>query len=417
MSAKTIYGYHTIDFNRHNAEVNELWEAYRAGNPPRAPIILGINPRLSLQDPKINVTGTTFKDYILKPEVMFETQLRHQYHVRHHIPQDQPMGIPDKPAGLYLGRCDVPEDEESSIGWTVYVDFQNVYEGAWLGCPIEFSGDNEPPFCVPFLNDDNRNLLFDRGIPDPIKDGGWMERNFKTHERLLELADKKVFKGCPVNKKVDLTGMGTDGLFTIYCELRGAENACLDIAIDTEYFHKLMDFITEATIIRLKAFRKYCGEEIVQDTFAFADDSIELLSTDMYREHVLPYHKRLFDTFTNGKDNSIHLCGNASRLFKLIKDELNVMRFDTGFPLDHGAMRKELGPEVEIFGGPRANLFVGTSKALLDETKRILDSGVREGKKFVLREGNNLPPRSQMSSIWEFYFRGCEWGKYHSYSD
>ncbi|MFH1737750.1 MAG: uroporphyrinogen decarboxylase family protein [bacterium] len=414
MSTITSYGYHTIDFERHNAEVRELWKAYRAGDPPRTPIVFGINPRLLLQDPRVNTDKTTFREYVLDPDVMFQTQLRHQCYVRHHIPQDQEMGLPEAPADLYFGRCDVPEDWETDQpgAWRVYVDFQNVYEGAWLGCPVEFPGENESPYCVPILTDDNRNLLFDRGIPDPFKDGGWMERNIRTWERLRELAKKTRFMGMPVSEEIDLCGGGTDGPFTTYCELRGAEKACLDIALDTEYFHKLMGFITEAIMTRIKAYRRFLGQEIVQKTYGFADDSVELVSANMYCEHILPYHRKLVDTFTKGHDNSIHLCGNVSHLLKIIKDELDVLHFDTGFPLDHGAVRKELGPEVEIFGGPRANFFLGKTQPLLDETKRILDSDVREGKKFVLREANNLPPQSRLENLWEFYFRGREWGQY-----
>ena len=217
MSITTSYGQHTIDFERHNAEVHDLWEAYRAGDPPRTPIIFGTNPRLFLQDPKLNTNGTTFRDYILDPDVMFDIQLRYQCHLRYHIPQDQEMGLPITPSGLFLGRCDMPEEQEkdSRGAWKVYVDFQNVYEGAWLGCPVEFSGDNESPYCVPILSDDNRNWLFDRGIPDPFKDGGWMERNFKTYERLRERAKTTVFMGCPVSENVELCGLGTDGPFTL----------------------------------------------------------------------------------------------------------------------------------------------------------------------------------------------------------
>ena len=111
-------GSYTIDYKRHNEEVRELWAAYNAGDPPRTPIIFGINPRLILQDPTLNKKKTTFRDYILDPDVMFDTQLQYRFYVRHNIPQDQEMGLPE--------------------AWPVYVDFQNIYEGAWLGCFFRF---------------------------------------------------------------------------------------------------------------------------------------------------------------------------------------------------------------------------------------------------------------------------------------
>jgi hypothetical protein len=411
MSAKISFGPYTIDVDRHNAEVRDLWQAYRAGDPPRTPIIFGINPRFLLQDPTINTAGITFREYISNPDVMFDTQLKFQYYVRHHIPQDQEMGLPE---ACSVHGYQIPQVQPMGMtgAWSVYVDLQNIYEGAWLGCPVEFPGENEAPYCIPILSDDCRSLLFDRGIPDPFKDGGWMQRNVETYERLKQRAGNAIFHGSPVSDEVGLCATGTDGPFTTYCELRGAEKACVDIALDPEYFHQLMEFITEAIVTRITAYRRFLGREIVQETFSFADDSIELVSTDMYREHILPYHRRLVQTFTAGYDNSIHLCGDASRHFKTIKDELNVLHFDTGFPIDHAAVRDELGPEVEILGGPRADLFLGETEALLKETKRILESDVRAGKKFVLREGNNLAPRSRPENIWQFYFHAREWGQY-----
>lgn len=33
-----------IDYAKHNAEVEAVWDAYKRGKPTRVPMILGINP-------------------------------------------------------------------------------------------------------------------------------------------------------------------------------------------------------------------------------------------------------------------------------------------------------------------------------------------------------------------------------------
>jgi uroporphyrinogen-III decarboxylase len=109
----------------------------------------------------------------------------------------------------------------------------------------------------------------------------------------------------------------------------------------------------------------------------------------------------------------MHLCGNSSHLFGMIRRELNVTAFDTGFPVDHGKIRRELGPEVEIAGGPPVDLLMnGTPDEVYQRTKAILLSGVKEGGRFTLREGNNLPPSTPMSNLAAMYQAALDHGHY-----
>jgi len=60
------------------------------------------------------------------------------------------------------------------------MDFQNYYEAGWFGSPIE-SFEDQVADAVPFLNDDNKRMLFDRGLPDPFRDN-LMKRNIGFYE-------------------------------------------------------------------------------------------------------------------------------------------------------------------------------------------------------------------------------------------
>jgi uroporphyrinogen-III decarboxylase len=109
----------------------------------------------------------------------------------------------------------------------------------------------------------------------------------------------------------------------------------------------------------------------------------------------------------------MHLCGDATRHFKTIRDELNVWNFDTGYPVDFGWLRKELGPEMEIYGGPSVPfLRLATQDAVRDEVKRILESGIMESGRFVLREGNNLAPGIPMENLRAMWDAVHEFGSY-----
>jgi uroporphyrinogen decarboxylase len=184
------------------------------------------------------------------------------------------------------------------------------------------------------------------------------------------------------------------------------------MAGEPERFHRLMEFITEATIRRLRALWKLAGVPVPQDGFGFADDSVALISTAMFREHVLPYHQKLCAALATDKPRSIHLCGDATRHFKTLRDELNVQTFDTGYPVDFGWLRRELGPHVRIQGGPPIEfLRRATPPEVRERVRQILESGVCDGGLFLLREGNNMAPGTPWENMDALYQAGRDYGR------
>jgi uroporphyrinogen-III decarboxylase len=354
------------------------------------PIIFGINSRFILLNPKLNKNRILFKTYFENPEVMFHTQLDIAYWLKHNILQDYELGIPEE-------------------GWEIQVDLQNVYESAWFGCPVKFYEDQVPDVSS-ILEDDNKRMLFDKGAPDPFE--GIMEINLRYYEHFQNNAKDFTFFDRPI-KSIQPAALGTDGPFTIASNLRGATNILIDCAEDPEYVKMLLDYITEATIFRLRAWWKYMDMPLKMETFWFADDSIQNISTQMYKELVLPSHKKLINELGGTGRCKIHLCGDSSRHFLTIRDELNCLEFDTGFPIDLGYMRNILGKNVRLSGGPSVQtLRFGTKKEVVSETKRILTSGVKEGGNFILREGNNLAPLTPLENIKAMYNTGRKYGKY-----
>jgi hypothetical protein len=381
----------SMDFETHNADVKTVWDAYRAGNPIRTPFVLGINPRYTMFDHPANPRGITFEQYLADPQLMIERQIEHSHWLRHHLPHDVEMGMPDK--------------------WGVYVDYQNTYEAAWLGCPIRFH-DGQVPDTLPILADDNKRMLLDQGIPDPFEAPA-MKRAWEIHEYMKRREEEGwEFMGRPIAAGGP-PGGGTDGPMTVACNVRGACEFCLDLAGDTEYALEMLDFATDAAITRIKAYRKRMGQPAKGDGFGFADDSIAMLSPAMYEELVLPRHRRLIEAFSKGGPNSIHLCGDATRHFPTLSEKLNVKSFDTGFPVDFAWLRRTLGPDVEVLGGPSVPfLEASTVSEIAAESQRILTSGIKEGGKFIFREGNNLSPAIGPEKVAVMHAAAKEWGRY-----
>lgn len=379
------------DFAAHNAEVRRVWDAYRAGNPIRVPMILGVNPRYTTFDHEANPRGLSIEQYWSDPQLMLERHLEHLEWCAFNLPQDAEMGLPEK--------------------WTVGVDFQNVYEAAALGCPIQYC-DGQVPDTRPILTDENKRKFLKKQVPDPFENPFWSKAwSFYEHFLRTEIGGFE-WRGRPI-KVVGLSGLVTDGPVTGACNVRGAMEFCLDLLEDPGFAGDLLAYLTEAIITRVTAFRNRLGLPVKEKGYGYADDSIALLSTEMVVERVVPHHRRLVDAFATEGPNSIHLCGDSTRHFPMLKRELNIKSFDTGFPVDFGALRAELGEDVEILGGPSVPfLSAATPEETYDETRRILESGIMAGGRFVLREGNNLAPEITVANVRAMYYAVRDLGHY-----
>ena len=381
-----------IDFKAHNERSKEVWKAYEEKKPFRVPVVIYADVRNWLNEPGENIGKITMCDYIKDPDVMLDCQVKSSEWIRHNILSDGGMGY--------------PED-----GWSVRVDFQNFLEPVWLGGEIKYGKE---PHSEPFLSDDNKWSILDKGEPEPF--AGINAEVIKYYEHFQDTKRSFTYKGIPLNFiDMPFNMTGTDGQFTNACSIRGTENFIVDMLEDPQYAHQLLAFITRASINRIKATRKYLGIDSKDMGFGFADDSIVLLSLGMFKEFVLPYHKLIFDELSNGiEGRSMHLCGDAQRFFPLLFKELNVKSFDTGFPINFETLYDELSPEVTILGGPSTKLIrYGTYEEVKDETKRILQSGVMEKSvAFILREGNALAPGTPIHNVNAVYQAAEKFGNY-----
>ena len=381
------------DYEKHNEEVNKVWEAYRSGNPVRIPMVLGMNPRMVILDEKYS-NGVTFEKYYGSPQVMLETQLKFRSFDSCDVIYDHIMGIPEH-------------------GWHLYPDFQNDLECGWLGAEVQYSG-NAVPFTIPFLKDDDKkDMLFKKGVPKLFS--GLLGKALDYYNYFNEKKNEGfTYEGKPISS-VGFAGMGTDGPMTVACMLRGTTEFCIDLYEDTSYALELLEYITEAAIFRIKGLRKYFGHSEKPPSVGFADDSIQLLSCDDYEKFILPFHKKLVNELTDGTGrNSIHLCGDATRHFKKIQDELNIYSFDTGFPINFKATLEALSPETQINGGVHVNILLGGTPGEIEKAvENICDEVKPLSKKFIIRDANNLSPKTPLENISAMYEAIKKFGKFY----
>jgi uroporphyrinogen-III decarboxylase len=376
-----------FDFQSHNEEVKKMWEAFNARQPYRIPIVLGTNTRYFMFDSHANPQHTNFRDYIEDPDVMFVAQLRYQRWSRFNLLQDQELGLPTQ--------------------WNIHPEFQNFHEAAWFGCPVVYMDDQVPDTHPAFADCPER--VMEHGIPGPFD--GIYAKALEFYERYKARASAETYLDIPIKANPPYSAMCHDGPLTVACNLFGPEFVCEAMIAEPERLETLLTFIVEASINRIVAWRTHVGLPVRNDNFGYADDSIALISTAMYREHILPHHRRFCDALAGKGPRGIHLCGDASRHFLTLRDELDVQSFDTGFPIQFDQLRRNLGADVQIQGGPHIEfLLTAAPTAVHEEVRRILTSGVLNGGRFLLREGNNLAPGTPLDNTEAMYRSGREFG-------
>ena len=344
--------------------------------------------------------AVSFEQYCCDADTMLDFQLRAaKWRSEHVAPYcDDPIGMP-------------PNRE----AWLVRVDMQNFDEASQLGAPVVFIR-GQVPDTRPVLAGDRKNALFDVGLPDPLH-GGWYRRAHDILQQWQErLRREPEYAGWPV--RIDPFGWWSGGPLTLAVALRGHE-LLSDLYEDPEYVRTLLTYLTDVTVARVRAHARFWGMADPPDSLWFADDALQMLSVKMAREFMLPIYLRLKKEMSNVPNPAhpglkIHLCGDATRHFGWLKEEVGVDEFETGFPVDHGKLRRELGLDVLIHGGPTIMLLRdGSPETVAAETRRILDSGVCEGGRFVLREANNLAPGTPYANMAAMYETARCWSGYH----
>jgi len=374
-----------------NPEKQRVWERYYAGQPERVPVALRTNDRVYMLDGRFNRDGLTYQDVFTDARAMLTAQLNWQYVLYTHFHRycDQPVGLPER--------------------WQVSAFLHNTYEAWALGCPLRLE-PGQVPDTVPGYTGDRKWAVFDVDIEHPLQLPSF-RRAIELTEQMMELARGMEFHGRPV-EVLPYLQTASDGALTVALNVRGGEFLA-DLVEDPDYADRLLAFITQAAINRVRALLAYWGKEL-QGELWLADDSIVTISTAMYRERILPHHRHFYEALDPQRKLKcvFHLCGNAARFFPIIVEECGVLSIDTGFPVDLAWLRRAVGPEVEIYGGVEVGLLLkGTPQQVRARTRQVLESGVTAGGRFVLSEANNLPPGVPEENLAAMYQAALEFGQ------
>ena len=367
----------------HNLEAKEVWDAFQRGQPIRPPMAIGTNTQFFIFNHSLNPGGKiTFRDYLMNAKTMLDFNLKSAIWRIENIAQfcDDPIALPDQ--------------------FEIRIDFQNFEEASYFGAPIEFL-DNQVPDTRPILAGDRKNALFDLPYPDPLTAGFYATagRHYEAIQTILH--KNPTFLDRPIT--IQAYGYWTGGFLTLAIALRGVE-FLTDLIEDEAYANALLKYLYDGILARVKTYHHYFNLPYPGPDLFFTDDAIQLISTKMLKKFLIPLYQEYKSKITTAGKIKMHLCGDASRHFKTLRDELGVYEFETGFPINFTNLRNELGPDVTIHGGPDIMILRdGSVQEVRLETRRILQSGILDGGKFVLREGNNLAPHTPFENLSAMY--------------
>lgn len=232
-------------------------------------------------------------------------------------------------------------------------------------------------------------------LPDPHNDGripGYLEACAET---------KKVVTNAPVSGVIA-------GPWTIAMGLRGASNLILDTKMDPDFVHELMRISTEAT----KRFTEALHENNIGIGYSEAPASCNLISPEIYRKYVFPYHKELVSYFKEKEIGvGIHICGNANPILEdMVATGASNISIDSGTDLGK-AVEVTRGKAV-LIGNVPTDCFLAGSRDVMGEAIQKCLGQVLDESGFILAPGCEVPAIAPVDKIAWFMELAAELGSY-----
>jgi len=371
-----------VDPSEHAGEVEELWAGFSRDENRRVPMTFYCDEQVWLR-----VSRRSFREFYTVPEVQLMAQLAGQRWFCQNVVGDTAPGFPQS--------------------WVVSVRHW-MEENEFFGCELIYQDDDyawaRP---LPLGRDDLLHYLADIDPEERVR------RNsaFKLYQALEELSAGMTFCGRPV--EVAMPGHSTHGIFTKAAEIRGLQQICLDLHEAPDFVEELLRLVTEKTIGRIRAWHKITGGDESELPFAegfhFCDDSLQLISEEMYERFVLPCHERLYSAMTTGL-RSLHLCGPCCQHYSALRWKLDVTAIDGPGPFaDHGHYLRRFGPEFSFCAQTdNAVLANGSEEDVDSMVRRLLTPGAKVPGRFQIV--GFLTRRTPLRNVRACYRAGRKYG-------
>ena len=200
--------------------------------------------------------------------------------------------------------------------------------------------------------------------------------------------------------------------------MRGFEDWFADLIADPTFYHALLDRITDLWIEMAKDELDAAGDSVdfcfFGDDVAFQDGP--MMSMELYRKMVKPYHARVFSYIKSRSSAKIlyHTCGSVAHLIpdliELGVDALNPVQVSAK-GMDTKTLKREFGKDICFWGGidtQRVLPFGSPSDVAAEAKRRIEDLGPGGG--YVLCAVHNIQADVSPENICAMYDAAREYG-------
>lgn len=232
-------------------------------------------------------------------------------------------------------------------------------------------------------------------LADPAKDG-------RMPDYLAAIVEtKKIITDVPISPIIA-------GPWTIAIGLRGAIELIRDALKDPEYVHELMAFTTQMSI--------KSGEALLSinaaPNYSEAPASCSLISPDMYRTFIFPYHKQIVDHLKEKKAGvGLHVCGYVDPILEdIVNTGANNISIDA--PSDLAKAVEITRGKAVLIGNVDTFLFLSDDReAMKQAIKNCLDVAPKDSG-YILASGCEVPGIAPPEKIAWFMELVNELGRY-----
>jgi uroporphyrinogen decarboxylase len=202
-------------------------------------------------------------------------------------------------------------------------------------------------------------------------------------------------------------------VFEVAWQLRGMENFFMDLALQPEMVHYMLDRLTDIYVENTRAALDAAGELI--DMVYFYDDIAGndslLISADMWEEFIRPCHQRIIDLAkAKGKKVMYHSDGALrsvmDRLVDMGIDVLNPIQPNTK-DMEPASLKADYGKRLSFHGGIDiiGTLPKGTPDEVRAEVRKRVETMGADGG-YVLASSHHIQADTPIANVLAMYEMG-----------
>jgi uroporphyrinogen-III decarboxylase len=220
-------------------------------------------------------------------------------------------------------------------------------------------------------------------IPDPTADNVNLERLKEIKYYIENVPDewKRKYGYCDGVLRFE-------NPFDTLVSVVGSTEWFMRIRSDPGFVEAAMELFTEASIVGAR----WLAERIGQPKFVIlAEDFPGYINRASFERFVVPYHKRIFETFPNAL-KLLHNDSNTSHLLEALPG-CGMDMFHFGYEVDVAAAKAAMGGRVALMGNlsPMSVLARGTDEEVVRCCEEILRAGAPGGG-FIFATGGEVNP-------------------------